>query len=144
VARFRQDLKVARLKGLPLFEDLSSRQLIEVARLTDDLEAPAGTVLCKEGSRGDEVYVIVDGEAAVTRHGDQLATLRSGDFFGEIAVIEPVKRTATVTAVTPLRFFLVSERSFRVLLDANPGIERKVLRTLARRLAMLSGDSTLT
>jgi CRP-like cAMP-binding protein len=137
-------MKVARLRGLPLFEDLSNRQLIEVARLTDDVEAPAGTVLCKEGSRGDEFFVIVDGEAAVTRHGDRLATLRSGDFFGEIAVIEPVKRTATVTAVTPLRFFLVSERSFRSLLDTNPGIERKVLRTLARRLALLSGDPTLT
>lgn len=144
MARFRQDLKVARLKGLPLFEDLSSRELIEVARLTDDLEVPGGTVLCKEGAQGDEFFVIVDGEAAVTRHGDQLATLRGGDFFGEIAVIEPVRRTATVTAATPLRFFLVSERSFRSLLDTNPGIERKVLRTLARRLAALSGDPTLT
>jgi CRP/FNR family transcriptional regulator, cyclic AMP receptor protein len=144
VARFRQDMKVERLKGLPLFEDLSRRQLIEVARLTEDLEVPDGTVLCEEGSRGDEFFVIIDGEAAVTRHGDQLATLRSGEFFGEIAVIEPVRRTATVTAMTPLRFFVVTERSFRSLLDTNPEIERKVLRTLARRLASLSGDSTLT
>lgn len=144
MARFRQDMKVARLKALPLFEDLSRRQLIEVARLADDLEVPDGTVLCQEGSRGDEFFVIIDGEAAVTRHGKQLATLRSGDFFGEIAVIEPVRRTATVTAVTPLRFLLVSERSFGSLLDTNPQIERKVLRTLARRLASLSGDSTLT
>jgi len=144
VARFRQDLKVARLKGLPLFADLSRRQLIEVARLTDDLEVPGGTVLCEVGSRGDEFFVIIDGEAVVTRHGEELATLGSGDFFGEIAVIEPVRRTATVTAVTPLRFFLVSERSFRSLLDTNPEIERKVLRTLARRLAALSSDPTLS
>lgn len=144
MARFRQDMKVARLEALPLFEDLSRRQLIEIARLTDDLAVPDGTVLCEEGSRGDEFFVIIDGEAAVTRHGEQLATLRSGDFFGEIAVIEPVRRTATVTAATPLRFFVVSERSFGSLLDTNPQIERKVLRTLARRLAALSGDSTLT
>jgi CRP-like cAMP-binding protein len=137
-------MKIARLRALPLFEDLSRRQLIEVARLTDDLEVPDGTVLCKEGSPGDEFFVIIDGEAAVTRHGKQLTTLRSGDFFGEIAVIEPVRRTATVTAATPLRFFLVSERSFGSLLDTNPQIERKLLRTLARRLASLSGDSTLT
>jgi CRP/FNR family cyclic AMP-dependent transcriptional regulator len=143
VARFRQDMKVARLKALPLFEDLSRRQLIEVARLTDDLDVPAGTVLCNEGSRGDEFFVIIDGEAAVTRDGEHLATLRGGDFFGEIAVIEPVRRTATVTAVTPLRFFLVSERAFQSLLDTNPEIERKVLRTLARRLVALSGEATL-
>jgi CRP/FNR family cyclic AMP-dependent transcriptional regulator len=141
--RFRQDMKVSRLKALSLFENLSRRQLIEVARLTDDLEVSDGTVLCKEGSRGDQFFVIIDGEAAVTRRGEQLATLRSGDFFGEIAVIEPVRRTATVTAVTPLRFFVVTERAFASLLDTNPEIERKVLRTLARRLASLSGDPTL-
>lgn len=137
-------MKVSRLKALPLFEDLSRRQLIQVARLTDDLDVPSGTVLCKEGSRGDEFFVIIEGEAGVTRRGQRLATLRSGEFFGEIAVIEPVRRTATVTAVTPLRFFIVSEREFRSLLDANPQIERKVLRTVARRLAALSGDPTMT
>lgn len=137
-------MKVSRLKALPLFEDLSRRQLIDVARLTDDLDVPTGTVLCKEGSRGDEFFVIIEGEADVTRRGERIATLRSGEFFGEIAVIEPVRRTATVTAVTALRFFIVSEREFRSLLDANPQIERKVLRTLARRLAALSGDPTVT
>jgi CRP-like cAMP-binding protein len=136
-------MKVLRLKALPLFENLSRRQLIEVARLTDDLEVPDGTVLCKEGARGDQFFVIIAGEAVVTRHGEQVATLGGGDFFGEIAVIEPVRRTATVTAVTPLRFFVVTEPAFRSLLDRNPEIERKVLRTLARRLASLSGDPTL-
>jgi CRP-like cAMP-binding protein len=143
VARFRQDVKVSRLKALPLFDDLSRRELVEVARLTDDLEVPDGAVLCQEDSRGDEVFVIIEGEAAVTRGDEQLATLRSGDFFGEIAVVEPMRRTATVTAVTPLRFFVVSERAFRSLLDTNPAIERKVLRTLARRLAALSDKSAL-
>ena len=102
--RFRQDTKVAALKRSPLFEGLSRRQLVEIARLTDDLEEPAGTVLCKEGSCGREFFVITDGEAVVTRGGKRLATLGEGDFFGEIAVLEPVKRTATVTAETPLRF----------------------------------------
>jgi CRP/FNR family transcriptional regulator, cyclic AMP receptor protein len=143
VARFRQDLKVAGLKRSPLFEDLSRRQLIEVARLTDDIEVPSGTVLCQEGSRGQEFFVIISGEAAVTRGGKQLATLAGGDFFGEIALLEPVRRTATVMAVTSLRFFVVSDRGFQSVLDADPKIERKVLRTLARRLVSLSGDPTL-
>lgn len=144
MARFRQDLKVAALKRLPLFEGLSRRQLIQVARLTDDLDVPAGTVLCREGSRGEEFFVIIDGEAAVTRGGARVATVGPGEFFGEIAVLEPVLRTATVTAATPLRFFLVSGHAFSSLLDTDPEIERRVLRTLARRLLALSGDPTLS
>jgi CRP/FNR family transcriptional regulator, cyclic AMP receptor protein len=143
VARFTQDLKVTALKRSPLFEGLSRRQLIEIARLTDDMEVPSGEVLCREGSRGHEFFVIIDGEAVVTRDSKRLATLGAGDFFGEIALLEPVKRTATVTAVTPLRFFLVDDHVFQSLLDTDSRIERKVLRTLARRLASLSGDPTL-
>ena len=143
MARFRQDTKVAALKRSPLFEGLSRRQLVMIARLTDDLEEPAGTVLCKEGSRGREFFVITDGEAVVTRGGKRLATLGKGDFFGEIAVLEPVKRTATVTAETPLRFFIVSDRAFDAVLETDPAIERKVLRTLARRLLSQSDDGKL-
>jgi CRP-like cAMP-binding protein len=126
-----------------LFEGLSRRQLIEVARLTDDVEVPAGTVLCRDGSRGQEFFVIISGEAAVTRGRKHLATLAGGDFFGEIALLEPVTRTATVTAVTSLRFFVITDHAFQSVLDTDPKIERKVLRTLARRLVSLSGDPTL-
>jgi CRP/FNR family cyclic AMP-dependent transcriptional regulator len=101
---------------------------------------PAGTVLCKEGSRGHEFFVITDGEAKVTRDGKHLATLRRGEFFGEIAVLEPVRRTATVTATTPLRFFIVSDRAFMSVLETDPGIERQARRTLARRLLSQTGD----
>ena len=143
MARVRQDAKIAALKASALFEGLSRRQLVALARLTDDLEVPAGTVLCAEGSRGHEFFVITDGEATVTRGGQQLATLGSGDFFGEMAVLEPVRRTATVTAATPLRFFIVSDRAFGSVLGTDPAIERKVLRTLARRLLSQSGDPPL-
>jgi potassium-dependent mechanosensitive channel len=73
--------------------------------VSHDDEVPAGTVLCREGEIGREFFVIVDGEAAVTRRGRRLVTQRAGDFFGEIALLENVHRTATVTARTPLRFF---------------------------------------
>jgi len=131
---------VAALNRSPLFEGLSGRQLTQIARLTDDLDVPAGTVLCQEGSRGREFFVIVEGEAEVTRHGKRVAVLRDGEFFGEIALLEPVTRTATVTAATPLRFFVVGEREFSGLIATDPGIERKLLRALARRLLPESGD----
>jgi len=83
------------------------------------------------------------GEAEVTRQGERLATRGPGDFVGEIALIEKIRRTATVTAKTPLRFFVLTNQSFRSLIDANPDVERKVLRTLAKRVVALSGDPTL-
>jgi CRP/FNR family transcriptional regulator, cyclic AMP receptor protein len=144
MARFSQNTKIAALKASPLFEGLSRKQLAELARLTDDLDVPAGSVLCHEGKRGREFFVIIDGEATVTRGGKSLARIGSGDFFGEIALLERVVRTATVTAVTPLRFFVVSDQAFQAVLATDPSIERKVLRTLVRRLVPMSGDPDLT
>jgi CRP/FNR family cyclic AMP-dependent transcriptional regulator len=143
MARFSQNSKIAALKGSPLFEGLSRQQLAQLARLTDDLDVPAGTVLCEEGKRGREFFVITDGEATVTRDGKPLATIGGGDFFGEIALLERVMRTATVTAATPLSFFVVSDQAFKAVLATDPNIERKVLRTLVRRLVSLTGDPNL-
>jgi len=143
VRRFSNDAKIIALKQSALFEGLSRKQLAHLARLSDDLDTPAGTVLCKEGSRGREFFVIVDGEAEVTRGGRHVATLGADDFFGEVALVDRVNRTATVTAVTPLRFFVISDRAFDSVLDTDPTIERKVLRALARRVLSASGDPTL-
>ena len=142
MARFRQDTKVLALKRSPLFEGLANKQLATLARLTDDLEVPAGTVLCREGKSGREFFVIIDGEAEVTRGGKHVATIGSGEFFGEIALLERVVRTATVTAKTPLRFFVLTSQAFWGLLDHQPEIQREVLRALARRVASESSDPT--
>jgi CRP-like cAMP-binding protein len=137
---FRQDTKIAGLKRSPLFEGLSRKQLTEIARLSDDLTVPAGTVLCEEGTRGQEFFVIIDGEAAVTRGGRRVAKVGPGDFFGEIALLERVRRTATVTALTPLSFFVISAQAFGAVVEADPTVERRLLQTLARRLLSDSGD----
>jgi CRP/FNR family transcriptional regulator, cyclic AMP receptor protein len=142
VARFRQDAKVVALKQSPLFEALSRKQLARLAQLSDDLDVPAGTVLCTEGDRGREFFVIIDGEAEVTRAGRQIATLGAGDFFGEIALLQRVQRNASVIAATPLRFFVISDQAFNSVVDTDPTIERKLLQALARRVLPESGDPT--
>jgi CRP-like cAMP-binding protein len=134
---------VEALRRAPLFEGLSRKQLVQLARVSEDLEVAPGKVLCKEGERGQEFFVIVDGEVEVTKDGKELATRAGGEFFGEIALIEDIPRTATVTARTPLRFFVLTRRDFRQLIHDNPDVERKVLRALARRLVQVSGDPTL-
>ena len=140
---FRQDTKIEALKRAPLFADLSRKELIQLARLTDDAEVPDGRVLCREGDLGREFFVLVEGSVEVATKGRRVATLGAGDFVGEISLLEPTPRTATVTAKTPLRFFVLTPKDFRQMLDENPSVERKVLRALARRVLELSRDPTL-
>jgi CRP/FNR family cyclic AMP-dependent transcriptional regulator len=140
---FSQDTKVQALKAAPLFEGLSRKELVQLARVSEDLEVEPGTVLCKEGEIGHEFFVIVDGKVKITRKGRTVATRGGPDFVGEIALLEDIPRTASVTAQTPLRLFVLTRRDFRHLLDENPSVERKVLRALARRLAETSTDPSL-
>jgi CRP/FNR family transcriptional regulator, cyclic AMP receptor protein len=143
VPLFTTDTKVEALKRAPLFEDLSRNELDELAKRTDDLDFAAGKVLCSEGEVGSEFYVIMDGKAEVTRAGQQVASLGEGDFFGEVALVQDAPRTATVTATTPIRCFVLTRGRFLNLLDDSPGVERKVMRALAKRLAAVSDDPRL-
>jgi CRP-like cAMP-binding protein len=143
VRLFNQDTKVGALKRAPLFDGLTRKELVELARVSEDVEVPAGTVLCKEGEVGQEFFVIIDGDVEVTRKGRRVAMRGGGEFVGEIALLEDTPRMATVKAKTSLRFFVLTRSAFRRLVDQNPTVERKVMRTLARRLVELSKDPTL-
>ena len=140
---FSQDTKVEALKRAPLFEGLSRKELTQLARVTEDMEIPAGAALCKEGEIGHEFFVIVDGKVEVTRNGRKVTVRSGGEFVGEIALLEQTRRTATVTAKTALRVFVLTEQGFRSLVDESPNVERKVLRALARRVVELSNDPTV-
>ena len=140
---FSHDTKADALGRAPLFEDLSKDELRELAKVTEDLEVEAGKVLCREGETAQEFFVIIDGEVEVTKDGSSLGKLSDGDFFGEIALLEDVPRTATVTAVTPLRFFVLTRQSFWSLLERQHEVERKVLRALAKRVIATSDDPSL-
>ena len=135
-----QSKKADALRGAPLFEGLSKKELVELARVTDDLQVPAGTVLCKEDTLGREFFVLVEGTVEVTRGGKPVATRGAGDFVGEIALLTEMRRTATVTATTPVRCLILMRGDFRRVLDENRAIERKVMEALAERLASTAAD----
>jgi CRP/FNR family cyclic AMP-dependent transcriptional regulator len=143
VELFARNTKVDALKQAPLFDGLSRKELAELARVAEDVDVEAGRILCREGKSGREFFMIMEGEADVTQNGRHLTTCGRGDFFGEVALIDAVPRTATVTARTATRFFVITRQNFLRLLDEQPGIERKVLRALARRLAPVGGDPTV-
>ena len=133
---FPHDTKVDALARAPLFNELSRQELGKLAKATEDLEVEAGKVLTREGDLGREFFVIVDGAVSVTKDGDEIRKLGPGDFFGEIALVyDNPRRTATVTATTPLRFFVLTRQSFRSLLEHQPEIEQKVMAALEQRLA---------
>ncbi len=140
---FPTDSKVKALSRAPLFEGLSRSELEELAKVTEDLDDEAGKVLCREGETAREFFVIIEGEVGVAKAGEEIRTLGNGDFFGEIGLLEDVPRTATVTAKTPVRYFVLTRQSFRSLLDHQSEIERKVMRAFADRVRpSLSRDPT--
>lgn len=141
---FGSDAKVDALKKAPLFEGLSRKELEELARLADDLEVPTGKVLTRQGDTGREFFVLMEGQVEVVRDGEVLATRGAGDFIGEISILEDMPRTATVTATTPVRLFVLTAQSFRSFVEQQPDVENKVLRTLARRLAAMSDDPAVS
>jgi cAMP-dependent protein kinase regulator len=140
---FSHDDKADALKRAPLFQNLSRGELVELAKLTEDMEVEEGKVLAREGDLGSEFFVIVDGEVAVTKDGRDLRRLGSGEFFGEIALIwDSPRRTATVTAATPVRFFVLTRQAFRSLIDHHPDIERNVLEALEERVHATEGEES--
>jgi len=132
---FSHDDKATALGRTPLFKDLSRSELVELAKVTEDLEFVEGKVLAREGEIGHEFFVIVDGEVVVTKDGREIRRLSSGDFFGEIALIwDSPRRTATVTATAPIRCFILTRQAFRSLIAHHPDIEAKVLAAVEDRV----------
>ena len=131
----RRNQKVELIKRAPLFSQLSRRELQQIAGIADEIDLREGKVMTQEGKAGREFFVLLEGNADVTKNGRRINRLSDGDFFGEIALISRSPRTATVTATTPVRALVITDRSFRRLLDETPKIQIKVMEALAERLA---------
>ena len=122
------------IKGVPLFEHCSKKDLQRIGQIADEVDLRAGKVLIREGERGREFFVLVRGEVEVRRKGRKIATLGPGSFFGEMALLSKAPRAATVTAVTPIDVLVISDRAFLGLLDKMPELWLKVARALAERV----------
>jgi CRP/FNR family transcriptional regulator, cyclic AMP receptor protein len=113
---FSHDPKHDELRAIPLFAGLSRSELELLARNTDLVEVPAGTRVIREGETGHEFFAIAEGEVEISQAGTPIATEHTGDVFGEIALLHDIPRTATVTATTPLKLFVLTAPAFRGLL----------------------------
>jgi CRP/FNR family transcriptional regulator, cyclic AMP receptor protein len=131
----RRNQKVELLRKVPLFARCSKRELAEIAMLADEVDLRQGKTLIREGARGREFFVLLEGQADVTKNGRRINRMGAGEFFGEIALVAPsAVRTATVTATTPVRVLVVTAQNFRRLLERSTDIKLKVLEALAERV----------
>jgi CRP-like cAMP-binding protein len=113
-------VEIALLRSLPLFSPLGAPALEGLARGLVELQAPAGTAVIREGEPGDRFYVVADGELEVSAQGRELRTIGRGEGFGEIALLENVPRTATVTARTDSRLYALDKPSFLASVSSHP------------------------
>ena len=129
-----RDAFIDHLAQVPLFSACSKKDLQLVAKRAEDVKVDAGKQLVSEGETGTEFFVVIDGNAVVSRRGQKVAELGPGGFFGELALLDKAPRNATVTAATPMELVVLGQREFAGLIDDVPEFAHKLLAGLARRL----------
>ena len=135
----KYDPKIEHLAAIRPFRRCTRRQLHELARLTTELDAARGAVLCREGDVGRECFIVRDGEATVTIGGDQIATIGPGGVVGELALLDGEPRVATVTAATDMRLVVLSRPEFNKVLADIPSVSRGILESVGARLRAADG-----
>jgi CRP/FNR family transcriptional regulator, cyclic AMP receptor protein len=124
---------VDRLKAVDPLRDCTDAQLEEVAHLAERVQVGEGEVLAREGRIGREFFLILSGLVAVTQRGRRVNTLGPGEFFGELAAMNPGPRNASVTALSELEVLIIGPREFSAM-AAIPGFRDALFRSMATRL----------
>jgi CRP/FNR family transcriptional regulator, cyclic AMP receptor protein len=130
----RSDAKMDHLGTFWLFSGCSKRDMRTIAHASEEISVPAGKVLCEEGKPGREFFLIESGRAAVRRHGRKVATLTKGGYFGEMALLDRLPRSATIVSETPMELLVLGQREFFGLMDEVPGLAQKLMAAMAARL----------
>jgi CRP-like cAMP-binding protein len=122
------------LRAVPLFAHCTPKEIDFIVTQVEDMDFPEGKVLCTEGQSGADFFILLSGSADVTRNGKKIATMSPGDFFGEIALVDGGKRTATVTAASPSRCLVLGPRQFQNVIHQDTDIAHSVMKALSLRV----------
>jgi CRP-like cAMP-binding protein len=126
--------KAESLRGVPLFADLSARDLKQLADSMSEKSFAAGNEVVSQGKGGVAFFVILEGTARVTQDGEERARLTAGDYFGEMALIDGDLRLASVHAEDDLRCATMTTWNFRPFVRDHPDVAWSLLTVLVRRL----------
>lgn len=130
--------KVFRLKGVPIFSDLDGESLAEVASIAEELERGPGDEIIREGDVDDSLYVLVAGRVSVTKGDRVLAELGEGEVVGELALLDPAPRGASVRGISDVVLLRIDAGHFFEIMEEKHAIARAVMQVLARRLRLAS------
>jgi CRP-like cAMP-binding protein len=133
---------VMRLASVPMFSGCTKKELQAIAKTVRQIEHPAGSVIATEGEPGAGLFVIDEGDCDVTIGGKRVNQLHTGDFFGEMALLDGGPRTATVTATSDIKLYALTEWVFRGLLVEHPSIALRTLEAMAARLRSATKSAT--
>lgn len=137
----RRSDRLAQFRDLPLFAGCTAEELHEIDRLADEVHVEAGRTILRQGDLGQEFALIIEGEAGVVKDGSTVATLGPGTYFGEVALLDSITRTASVVAKSDMVLQVLDRRGFNTLLDDQPRLARSILKGLAHRLADLEDEN---
>jgi len=127
------------LRSVPLFDSLSKGDRRTVAQHADEVDAPEGTELVRQGEFAYEFFVIEEGTAEVVRDGERVAELGPGDFLGEMGIVGQVVRNATVVTTSPVRAIVMDEQGFRSIRRLNPAVADRIEAAVEERGSALLG-----
>jgi len=133
----RSSAAIERFRAIPVFAACTKSELAEIDRVADEVHVEAGRTIMRQGDLGQELAVIISGEVEVERDGTAIATLGPGAYFGEIALLDSLTRTASVTALTDVVLEVIDRRGFNTLLDDLPHLARSLLVGMSQRVAEL-------
>jgi len=136
------DQKLELLRRVPLFSEMGEEELLEIARIAEEMDAPAGKALTHEGRHEGYFFIIVSGSVRIERAGQTINIIHDGDFLGEIALLDGGPRTATATTETPCQLIVMTHQRFEQLLDRSPSIRAAVLEEVGRRLRGMDAGAT--
>jgi CRP-like cAMP-binding protein len=134
VVRVRQQDKINALGRIPLFSELSKKELVFLARMTTEVDVREGSTLVRQGEMGREAMIIESGTAVVSRNNRKIDDLGPGDFFGEMSLIDHMPRNADVVATSDMTVLVMDSREFSTVLDTYPKVAVKILKTVVERL----------
>ena len=128
------DPKLDRLARVPLFKDLTKRDLQFLASRVDEVSLKPGQTVIREGQPTDAFFIVVTGNVDVTRQGKPAARLGPGEFFGEIGMLDNGPATATVVTDGPVDAMVLSHAQFRDAIKGNESLALQVIAAMAQRL----------
>ena len=134
MARVRQEDKINALGRIPLFSELSKKELVFLARMTTEVDVREGSTLVRQGEMGREAMIIDSGTAVVRRNNRKIDDIGPGDFFGEMSLIDHMPRNADVVATSDMTVLVMDSREFSTVLDTYPKVAVKILKTVVERL----------